>query len=160
VDQGKFREDLFYRLSVVPIRVPSLRERPGDIRALAGYFLDEFCARNNFRPKTIDGEVFARFEKYSWPGNVRELKNTIERMAILFSEDHLSTASIPLEIRQSAGPETRSNLQDARESAERASIVKVLEQTKWNVSSAARVLGIERTNLHKRIRALGISKAK
>jgi two-component system nitrogen regulation response regulator NtrX len=91
---------------------------------------------------------------------VRELKNTVERMAILFPEDHLSTASIPLEIRQSAGPETRSNLQDARESAERASIVKVLEQTKWNVSSAARVLGIERTNLHKRIRALGIGKAK
>ena len=160
VDQSKFREDLFYRLSVVPIRVPSLRERPGDIRALAGYFLDEFCARNNFRPKTIDDEVFARFEKYSWPGNVRELKNTIERMAILFPEDHLSPASIPLEIRQSPGSDTRSNLQDTRESAERASIVKVLEQTNWNVSSAARVLGIERTNLHKRIRALGISKAK
>jgi two-component system nitrogen regulation response regulator NtrX len=160
VDQGKFREDLFYRLSVVPIRVPSLRERPGDIRPLAGYFLDEFCARNNFRPKTIDDEVFARFEKYSWPGNVRELKNTIERMAILYPEDHLSPASIPLEIRQSPGPEARPNLQDTRESAERASIVRVLEQTNWNVSSAARVLGIERTNLHKRIRALGISKAK
>jgi two-component system nitrogen regulation response regulator NtrX len=160
VDQSKFREDLFYRLSVVPIRVPSLRERPGDIRALAGYFLDEFCARNNFRPKTIDDEVFARFETYSWPGNVRELKNTIERMAILFPEDRLLPASIPLEIRRSPGPEMRSNLQDTRESAERASIVKVLEQTNWNVSSAARVLGIERTNLHKRIRALGISKAK
>jgi two-component system nitrogen regulation response regulator NtrX len=160
VEQRKFREDLFYRLSVVPIRVPSLRERPEDIRALAGYFLDEFCARNNFRRKTIDDEVFTRFEKYPWPGNVRELKNTVERMAILFPEDHLTPASIPMEIRQSPGLETRSNLQDTRESAERASIVKVLEQTNWNVSNAARVLGIERTNLHKRIRALGISKEK
>jgi two-component system nitrogen regulation response regulator NtrX len=159
VSQDKFREDLFYRLSVVPIRVPPLRERREDIRALAEYFLDEFCARNNFKRKTIHEEVFSLLEHYAWPGNARELKNTIERMAILSPNDQISAAGVPLEIRLMPGAESRSNLQQTRESAERESILKALEQTNWNVSGAARVLGIERTNLHKRIRALGISKA-
>ena len=160
VGQNKFREDLFYRLSVVPVRMPALRERPEDIRDLAGYFLNEFCARNNFKPKTIDEDVVAIFESYSWPGNIRELKNIIERMAILSAADHLGASSVPLEIRLAPTPEQKSNLHDTRDSAERESILKALEQTNWNVSGAARVLGIERTNLHKRIRALGISKGR
>ena len=158
VGQNKFREDLFYRLSVVPIRVPPLRERCEDIRVLTEYFLDEFCARNNFRRKTIDAEVFPMFERYSWPGNARELKNAVERMAILSPGDRISAAAVPLEIKLSPDADTRSTLQQTRESAERESIIKALEQTNWNVSGAARVLGIERTNLHKRIRALGIGK--
>ena len=156
--QNKFREDLFYRLSVVPIRVPPLRERREDIRALAEHFLHEFCARNNFRRKTIDEEVFPVFERYTWPGNARELKNAVERMAILSPGDEISAAVVPLEICLSSDADFRSNLQHTRASAERESILKALEQTNWNVSGAARVLGIERTNLHKRIRALGISK--
>jgi transcriptional regulator with GAF, ATPase, and Fis domain len=83
VAQEKFREDLYYRLSVVPIRVPSLRERPHDIRLLAEYFLEEFCARNNFRAKKLDDTVFPVLESYAWPGNARELRNVVERMAIL-----------------------------------------------------------------------------
>ena len=83
VAQEKFREDLYYRLSVVPIRVPALRERPQDIRLLAEYFLEEFCARNNFKRKVLDEGVFALLESYGWPGNARELRNVIERMAIL-----------------------------------------------------------------------------
>src|SRR4051812_27332221 len=79
VAQGKFREDLYYRVSVVPIRVPALRERPADIRQLANYFLDDFCSRNNFRAKTIGPEVYPLLEDYSWPGNARELRNVIER---------------------------------------------------------------------------------
>ena len=158
VAQDKFREDLFYRLSVVPIRVPPLRERREDIHALAEYFLSEFCARNNFKRKTIDEEVFSLLDRYTWPGNARELKNTVERMAILSTNDQISSAAVPLEIRLMPGAEARSNLQQTRESAERESILKALEQTNWNVSGAARMLGIERTNLHKRIRALGISK--
>src|SRR5215467_7744668 len=158
VGQNKFREDLFYRLSVVPIRVPPLRERCEDIRVLTEYFLDEFCARNNFRRKTIDAEVFPLFERYSWPGNARELKNAVERMAILSPGDRIFAAAVPLEIKLSPDAEMRSKLQQTRESAERESIIKALEQTNWNVSGAARVLGIERTNLHKRIRALGIAK--
>ena len=160
VAQNKFREDLFYRLSVVPIRVPSLRERPEDIRELAKYFLEEFCARNNFRKKTIDDEVFAIFGSYSWPGNVRELKNIIERMAILSTEDQLAPSSVPLEIQLAPISDARSHLHETRDSAERETILKALEQTNWNVTGAARVLGIERTNLHKRIRALGITKAR
>jgi two-component system nitrogen regulation response regulator NtrX len=158
VAQNKFREDLFYRLSVVPIRVPPLRERREDIRALAEYFLYEFCARNNFRHKRIEDEVFSILENYTWPGNARELKNTIDRMAILSPDDRIADAAVPLEMRLMPDGEPRSKLHQTRDSAERESILKVLEETNWNVSGAARVLGIERTNLHKRIRALGISR--
>src|SRR5215468_7667768 len=133
VSQNKFREDLFYRLSVVPIRVPPLRERREDIRPLAEYFLDEFCARNNFHRKTIDPEVFAVLQSYAWPGNARELKNTVERMAILCSSDRLGAAAVPLEIRLAAETASPSNLQQTRDSAERDTILKALEQTNWNV---------------------------
>jgi two-component system nitrogen regulation response regulator NtrX len=158
VAQKKFREDLFYRLSVVPIHVPALRERREDIRELTNYFLGDFCFRNNFHRKEIDDDVLAVLENYSWPGNARELRNTVERMAILSPEGRISTSSIPLEIRLAPGSEARSNLHQTRDTAERESILKALEQTGWNVSGAARVLGVERTNLHKRIRALGIGK--
>ena len=158
VGQNKFREDLFYRLSVVPIRIPPLRERREDIRALAEYFLEEFCRRNNFRRKTVDEEVFPFFERYAWPGNARELRNAVERMAILSPGEQITVSAVPLEIQLSPDADSRSSLQHTRESAERESILKALEQTNWNVAGAARVLGIERTNLHKRIRALGINK--
>jgi two-component system nitrogen regulation response regulator NtrX len=160
VMQEKFREDLYYRLSVVPIRVPALRERPQDIRLLAEYFLEDFCARNNFKPKTLDVTILPMLESYGWPGNARELRNVIERMAILSSGDHLTRDSIPVEIRvqREAGP--KSTIQEARESAEREHILRALEESKWNVSGAARTLGMERTNLHKRIRALGLSREK
>jgi two-component system nitrogen regulation response regulator NtrX len=157
IAEGKFRQDLFYRLSVVPIRVPSLRERSGDVRELAAYFLAEFCARNNVRPKTLDDEVTAVLGRYDWPGNVRELRNAIERMAILTPADRLTAESIPLEIRTPARPVT-SGLQQVRDAAERESIRQALDATDWNVSAAARTLGIERTNLHKRIKALNLER--
>jgi two-component system, NtrC family, nitrogen regulation response regulator NtrX len=160
VAQEKFREDLYYRLSVVPIRVPALRERPQDIRPMAEYFLDEFCARNNFRPKVLDESVYAVLEAYNWPGNARELRNVVERMAILSPGEQLGRDSIPVEVRlqREAGP--KSSVQEARESAEREHILRALEEANWNVSGAARALGMERTNLHKRIRALGLSREK
>ena len=160
VTQEKFREDLYYRLSVVPIRVPALRERPHDIRLLAEYFLEEFCVRNNFRRKMLDETVFALLESYAWPGNARELRNVIERMAILTPGDRLTRDAIPVEIRvqREAGP--KSTIQEARESAEREHILRALEESNWNVSGAARTLGMERTNLHKRIRALGLARGK
>src|SRR2546422_472852 len=160
VAQNKFREDLYYRLKVVPIRVPALRERPDDVRQLAEYFLNEFCSRNNFKPKRIEDEVFEMLEGYTWPGNARELRNTIERMAILTPGDRISAESIPLEIKLAPEPASRLNLQQTRDSAERERILTALEETDWNVSGAARALGIERTNLHKRIRALGLSRGK
>ncbi|MFN7997352.1 MAG: sigma-54 dependent transcriptional regulator [Bryobacteraceae bacterium] len=160
VAQAKFREDLYYRLSVVPIRVPALRERPQDIKLLAEYFLDDFCARNNFKPKALDISVYPMLESYAWPGNARELRNVIERMAILTTGERLTRDSVPVEIRvqRDAGP--RSSVQEARESAERDHILRALEEASWNVSGAARALGMERTNLHKRIRALGLSRSK
>jgi len=158
VAQQKFRDDLFYRLSVVPIRVPPLRERREDIRMLAQYFLEDFCARNNFRAKTIDPAVYPVLEGYTWPGNARELRNAIERMAILTRGDRLTADSIPMEIRAPSGPAPRSSVHEAREAAEREHIRRALEEANWNVSGAARALGMERTNLHKRMRALGLTR--
>ncbi len=158
VAQGKFREDLFYRLNVVPIRVPSLRERPQDIPALAEFFLDDFCRRNNFKPRSFEPEVFTLLAEYSWPGNVRELRNTVERMAILSPGDEIAADAVPIEIRLQREAPPKSNLREARESAERDHIMKALEQTGWNVSGAARALGMERTNLHKRMKALGLAR--
>jgi two-component system nitrogen regulation response regulator NtrX len=158
VSQGKFREDLYYRLSVVPVRVPALRERPQDIRPMALYFLEEFCARNNFKPKTIEEGVYEVLEGYGWPGNARELRNAVERMAILTPGDRITVDSIPIEIRMARESTPRSSVHEAREAAEREHILKALETTGWNVSGAARVLGMERTNLHKRMKALGVSR--
>jgi two-component system nitrogen regulation response regulator NtrX len=160
IREGKFREDLYYRLCVVPIRVPGLRERPQDILALAEYFLAEFCTRNNFRPRLLDAEVFEVLCSYSWPGNVRELKNVIERMAILAPEEQIGIDSIPAEIRRFRELPVRSTVQEAREGAEREHILRALESADRNVSSAARALGLERTNLHKRMRALGVTRGK
>jgi two-component system, NtrC family, nitrogen regulation response regulator NtrX len=158
--QEKFREDLYYRLSVVPIRVPALRERPHDIRLLAEYFLEDFCARNNFKPRKLDEAVFPLLETYGWPGNARELRNVIERMAILTQGERLTRESIPVEIRVQRDPAPKSTIQEARESAEREHILRALEESNWNVSGAARALGMERTNLHKRIRALGLTRTR
>jgi two-component system nitrogen regulation response regulator NtrX len=155
VASGKFREDLYYRLSVVPIRVPALRERADDIRALVPYLLNEFSARNNFRPRTLDPDVLPILERYAWPGNVRELRNVVERMAILTTGETIGLDSIPVEIRQPAVPRA-GGLQDVRDAAERDRIRQALDQSDWNVSAAARILGTERTSLHKRIKALGL----
>ena len=156
VAAGTFREDLYYRLSVVPIRVPALRERRQDIGELAAYFLAEFCARNTMRPREIDADVVPVLERYHWPGNVRELRNIVERMAILTRGDRLTVESIPLEVRLPQSTRPATGLQEVRDTAERERIREALDQTDWNVSGAARLLGTERTSLHKRLRALGL----
>ena len=156
VSERHFREDLYYRLSVVPIRMPSLRERLDDLPDLVEHFLAEFCSRNNVRPKQIAPDVVPVLARYHWPGNVRELRNVVERMTILTPGDAIGVESIPLEIRsrtRAAGA-----LQDVRDSAERDRIRQALDQTNWNVSGAARLLGTERTSLHKRIRTLGLKR--
>ncbi len=156
----QFREDLYYRLSVVPIRVPSLRERIPDIAAMVEYFLDEFCRRNNFKAKTIHPAAVEALESYHWPGNARELRNIVERMAILSTGDVIGEDAVPVEItiaREVSGA-GRNGLHEARETAERDALLKALEETGWNVSQAARSLGIERTNLHKRMKALQLAR--
>ena len=156
---GKFREDLYYRLSGVPIRVPALRERSDDIGELVDYFLGEFSARNNFRRRAIDPDVVAVLERYHWPGNVRELRNVVERMAILTNSDRITVDSIPVEIRHSPSSRAGNGLQEVRDAAERERICQALDQSGWNVAGAARLLGTERTSLHKRIRALDIKRS-
>ena len=158
VANARFRQDLYYRLSVVPIRVPPLRERLQDVAELVPYFLSEFCARNNFRARTIDPDVVPQLERYAWPGNVRELKNVVERMAILTPGDRITAESIPVEVRLHQPARAAAGLQEVRDAAERDRIRQALEDTDWNVSGAARLLGTERTALHKRIRALGLKR--
>jgi two-component system nitrogen regulation response regulator NtrX len=158
VAAGTFRGDLFYRLSVVPIRVPALRERRQDIGELAAYFLADFCARNNMRPRELDPGVVPVLERYGWPGNVRELRNVVERMAILTRGDRITVESIPLEVRLPQASRPATGLQEVRDTAERERIREALDQTDWNVSGAARLLGTERTSLHKRLRALGLKR--
>jgi two-component system nitrogen regulation response regulator NtrX len=158
IGQGKFREDLYYRLCVVPIRVPSLRERAQDIPAMAEYFLCEFCDRNNFRKRSFDRDVMPVLQAYPWPGNARELRNVVERMAILSSGECIDMEAVPSEIRWHKDNSPKSSVQEARESAERDHIQRALDAANWNVSSAARALGMERTNLHKRMRALGVNR--
>src|SRR6185369_3281449 len=138
--------------------VPALRERPEDIQPLAEYFLEDFCARNNFKPKRLEASAVGALEKYLWPGNARELRNAIERMAILTAGESLTAESVPVEIRMSREASSRSSLQAARDTAERDQIARALEEARGNVSAAARSLGMERTNLHKRMRALGLGR--
>jgi two-component system nitrogen regulation response regulator NtrX len=138
--------------------VPALRERLQDIDELVPYFLSEFCARNNFRPRPIDPEAVALLHRYGWPGNVRELRNVVERMAILTTGNRITADEIPLEISSAQPPRAAAGLQDVRDAAERQRIRQALDQTEWNVAAAARLLDTERTALHKRIRALGLKR--
>ena len=155
-----FREDLYYRLAVMPIRMPSLRERATDIKAMVEYFLEDFCRRNSFRLKSVTPAAVANLETYHWPGNARELRNIVERMAILSPGDLIDEDAVPVEI--TLGREltlgNKNSLHAAREGAERETLLKVLDETGWNVSQAARSLGLERTNLHKRMKALQLSR--
>ncbi len=156
VARQQFREDLYYRLSVVPIRVPALRERPQDRPAAGRVFPGRILRAQQLQAALLDDAVFPIFEQYPWPGNARELRNIVERMAILTAGSTLTPDSIPVELR--AAHAEGSSLQQARDSAEREHLLRALEEADWNVSAAARALGMERTNLHKRIRALGLKR--
>ena len=161
VRDGEFREDLYFRLNVVRIHVPPLRERTEDIAPLVDAFIEELCGENGFRRKQIDAEVIQRLQAYHWPGNIRELKNVVERMVIM-SGDRITLADFPDElvgaavIPRPSRSAPRPSLRAFKEEAERAFIEETLERTGWNVSRSAQELGVERTNLHKKIKSLGI----
>lgn len=161
VADGRFREDLYYRLNVVPIRVPSLREGTEDIPLLARFFTAQLCTKNNVREKVIDDEVLSELQLYHWPGNVRELQNAIERMVIM-SGERITLMDLPEEIVATEQPmESQSapaSLKAFRDEAERNHILKVLRRNGGNVSQAAHELGIRRTYLHRRMSQLGIDK--
>jgi two-component system nitrogen regulation response regulator NtrX len=161
IERGNFREDLFYRLNVIPFHVPPLRERKEDIPALAAYFLEEFARAYGRRPKELTPQALEALGAHHWPGNVRELRNLMERIVILNPQTRIDARHIPLQIARKTGHEKPveryGSLQDVRESAEREYILKKLEEANGNVSRTAEVLGLERSNLYRKMRALGIA---
>ncbi len=161
IEKGNFREDLFYRLNVIPFHVPPLRERREDIPTLAVYFMDEFARSYGRKPKELTPQAIELLQEYHWPGNVRELRNLIERIVILHQQSRIDARHIPLQLtrRPSAdrAPERYGSLQDVREAAERDYIQKKLEEANGNVTRTAELLGLERSNLYRKMRALGIA---
>jgi DNA-binding NtrC family response regulator len=171
VREGTFREDLYYRLNVVPIFLPPLRERQGDIPRLAMYFLERFCTKHEVDVKGFTSEAMAQMEGYAWPGNVRELRNIVERMAILCDGERIELEHLPGELRQAGGRASVSRLpkswgefkrlkQQVRDNAveelERRFLGEALQRCGGNVSKAAEEIGIQRTNLHALLRKYGM----
>lgn len=158
---GRFREDLFYRLNVIPLNVRPLRERREDVPLLVRHFLEEM-AQQASGTTIISDEAMDALCNYSWPGNVRELKNTLERMTIMSSGLEIGLADLPPEILSVAGDEARKTqtLRDAKSDFERAFILGKLEEYDWNVSKTADALKIERSNLHRKLKSFDIDPKK
>jgi two-component system nitrogen regulation response regulator NtrX len=166
--EGRFREDLFFRLATVPIDVPALRERRSDVPLLFGAFLHHFCARNQRVALSIDGAVNEALAAYDWPGNVRELRNVAERLSV-FGTNPVTIDQLPTSVlTRGAGPESGlvrmeegapvMPLRDFKSQCEKEYIEAVLRRTNWNVSKAAQLLDIQRTYLHEKMTALGIAR--
>jgi len=162
VEAGQFREDLYFRLNVIPIHCPPLRERLDDVPVLAGRFVEQFCRENGFKHKAMEPDVIHALKRYDWPGNVRELKNVTERRVIM-SGDQLSVDDLPeaitgasqsLDVRRFDGM----GLKEVRDEVEREYIRAKLDEYGWNITRTAEALGIERTNLHKKIKQLGVKR--
>lgn len=159
VANKKFREDLFYRLSVLSIRVPPLRERAGDIGLLAGHFLDTFARRTGRPVLGISEAALLILGQYPWPGNIRELRNVIERGVSITSEQYLSPLDLPdalLQTSEQLGTMFRQEKRKSVETFERQSIQEILTRTSGNVTEAARISGMDRVVLHRLIRKYGI----
>ena len=162
ISKGNFREDLFYRLNVIPFSVPPLRERQEDVPLLARHFLKEFSAAYGRRPREISDDAIETLMRYSWPGNVRELRNVIERIVIMnptttrFDRKHLPPLVHRDGSRGATGSEF-STLHQARAAYERDYILKKLDENHGNVSRTAEVLGLERSHLYRKMKTLGIA---
>ncbi len=160
ISKGNFREDLFYRLNVLPFYVPPLRERREDIPLLARHFLREFSQTYRQRPKEIAADALEALARYSWPGNVRELRNLIERIVIMNpTVDKLERKHLPTLIYRESGRRASgdfSSLHQARAAYERDYILKKLDENHGSVSRTAEVLGLERSHMYRKMKALGI----
>jgi len=154
--EGNFREDLYFRLNVIPIRVPSLKERLDDIPELVDYFLDLFAMEYKQQKKEITDEAVKMLQKYSWPGNIRELKNVLERLVIMTPSKTITGGDIFMPEATGSDYFSFSTLKDARDAFERDFIIKKLDENAWNISKTAEMLDMERSNLHRKIKAYDI----
>jgi two-component system nitrogen regulation response regulator NtrX len=162
IKAGRFREDLYFRLNVIPIFVPPLRERQEDIPLLADHFTRLFAREYGRRLKSLDAAALATLIGYAWPGNVRELRNAIERMMIMvpgevIGEQDLAFLGGAARVAVRAEPETIRPLHDARDAFEREYILRALGAQQGNISRTAELLGVERSNLYRKMRALGVA---
>src|SRR5437870_25907 len=160
IARGFFREDLFYRLNVIPFTVPALRERVEDIPILTRHFLAEFAAAYGRKPKEISDAALAVLARYSWPGNVRELRNLIERLMIICPHSRIEPLHLPPELfRGLTAISSRPNatLHEARSAYEREFILRKLSENQWNRTRTAVALGLERSHLYRKMKSLGIS---
>jgi len=172
IDEGAFREDLYHRLNVVPIYLPPLRERPGDLPILAMAFLEAFREKNDVQVTGFTPEAMLQMERYRWPGNVRELRNLVERMAILCDADRVELRHLPAEVRQAPPrpaatplPETweefkrlKQQVRDAAvQEVERRFLIQAIERSGGNITRAAEQVGIQRTNFHALMRKYGLT---
>ncbi|MBI1748913.1 MAG: sigma-54-dependent Fis family transcriptional regulator [Acidobacteria bacterium] len=161
IDKGYFRDDLYYRLNVIPFEVPPLRDRKEDIPLLAAYFLDDFSNKYAIKRKRLADSALGRLTDYSWPGNVRELKNLIERLIIMTAASRIDGYDLPDYIVGAEVPDGRAaadarSLQGAREVFERNFILHKLHECRGNISKVAEILHIERSSLYKKMKAYGI----
>jgi two-component system nitrogen regulation response regulator NtrX len=166
IAHGRFREDLFFRLNVVPIRVPSLRERREDIAELVSWFATSFCAENGLKPKAVADDAIEALFRLPWRGNVRELRNAIERLMIMTRGGAVHAADIPagLGLAPPGEPEAEgqpagsgaATLQNFKDATERAFIIAKLEEHDWNVAATAKAIDTPRSNLYKKLEAYGI----
>ncbi len=179
IKQNQFREDLYYRLAVIPIVVPPLRQRADDIGPLLRHYFEVFAHEQGRDPKKISEDALQLLRHYAWPGNVRELKNLVERLSIMCRADTVAPSDLPAEILdavanapsvedQSSAQESgggflmsdSAGLKEAKNQFEREFIIRKLKENEWNISRTAQVLGIERAHLHRKIKNLKISEAK
>ena len=163
IDEGDFREDLFYRLNVVPIQMPPLRERRDDIPMLVQHFTDIMTQREGMSPRSFETAAIDRLQSFSWAGNVRELRNTVERLLILAAGDSVRVEDVDLLATARSGGGglggellSTENFSDFKDGAERAYIQQKLRENDWNVAETARRIDMPRSNLYKKIEKYGL----
>ena len=163
ITRNTFREDLFYRLNVIPFYVPALRERIEDLPIIAAHFLTEFCKDYGRKPKEFTAAAMEVLLQYPWPGNVRELKNLVERLVIVCPSEEIEPQHLPPELFRGASKSPQKpyeSLQEARSAYEREFVLRKLEESRWNMTKAAQALGLERSHLYRKMRTLGIATTK
>jgi two-component system nitrogen regulation response regulator NtrX len=177
VERGEFREDLYFRLNVIPIVVPPLRERREDIPSLVQHFTRRMAEEHNVKPKRFDGQAMDALRQYRWRGNIRELRNTIERVMIMTPDDVVRMDDLPVEVRRgdsarpaesaAAGgadvsspellpPAGAGTLREFKDASERAYLVQKLRENNWNISKTAEIIDTPRSNLYKKLEQYGI----